>query len=57
LWPFGPKTLDLEAQLDEGTLQVDATTELRLELPEGVDLGRPGAMDRAALLAIENQRY
>jgi acetolactate decarboxylase len=47
----------LEAQLDEGTLQVDATTELRLELPKGVDLGRPGAMDRAALQAIENQRH
>ncbi len=47
----------LSMTLIAGTLQLDETAELRLELPEGVDLGRVGAMDRAVLNAIENERH
>jgi acetolactate decarboxylase len=43
----------LAATLVDGTIAVDGTDELHVELPAHVGLGVPGAADRAAIRAVE----
>ena len=43
----------LAATLADGTIAVDGTDELHVELPEHVGLGVPGAADRAAIRSVE----
>ena len=43
----------LELSVRRGTLAVDGADELHLEIPAGVELGTPGAADRAAIRAVE----
>jgi acetolactate decarboxylase len=42
--------------LEEGWLRIDGGDELHVELPPGVELGRPGLADRAAIASVEGAR-
>lgn len=48
---IGGHVVDLSVRT--GTLSTDTTSELHVELPDGVDLGQPGHADRAAIRSIE----
>ena len=43
----------LDATLIEGTVAIDGADELHVELPDGVELGVPGAADRDQIRAVE----
>ena len=43
----------LDATLIEGTVAIDGADELHVELPDGIELGVPGAADRDQIRAVE----
>lgn len=46
----------LELTMRHGVVEVDGTSELHVELPPHVQLGRPGAADRLAIARVEGSR-
>ncbi len=46
----------LDASVNAASLALDAADDLHLEVPAGVELGTPGAADRAAIRAVEGGR-